>query len=137
MRIELRGLCKSYDGRRVLDRVSLEIAPGQIVAVLGENGAGKTTLLRCLAGVIAPGRHADLAIFDTDQAHWLPRHDLAASVVYASHPGDITHVMCDGRWLMKDRTLVTLDEERIRREAETRALRLVGTPMRLVRRYRG
>jgi ABC-type multidrug transport system ATPase subunit len=54
MRIELQGLCKSYDGRRVLDRVSLEIAPGQIVAVLGENGAGKTTLLRCLAGVIAP-----------------------------------------------------------------------------------
>ena len=55
MRIELQGLCKSYDGRRVLDRVSLEIATGQIVAVLGENGAGKTTLLRCLAGVIAPG----------------------------------------------------------------------------------
>ncbi|MCX5797944.1 MAG: amidohydrolase [Elusimicrobia bacterium] len=89
------------------------------------------------AGVIAPGRRADLALFDTDQAHWVPRHDLGASVVYASHPGDITHVMCDGRWLMKDRRLVTLDEERIRREAETRALRLVGAPMRLVRRYRG
>ncbi|MGD0537152.1 MAG: ATP-binding cassette domain-containing protein [Verrucomicrobiota bacterium] len=55
MRIELQELGKSYDGRRVLDRVSLEIAPGQIVAVLGENRAGKTTLLRCLAGVIAPG----------------------------------------------------------------------------------
>jgi 5-methylthioadenosine/S-adenosylhomocysteine deaminase len=58
-------------------------------------------------------------------------------VVYAAHPGDITHVMCDGRWLMKDRRLVTLDEERVRREAEKRALRLVGAPMRLVRRYRG
>jgi 5-methylthioadenosine/S-adenosylhomocysteine deaminase len=89
------------------------------------------------AGIIAPGRRADLALFDTDQAHWLPRHDLAACLVYSSHPADITHVMCDGRWLMKDRRLVTLDEERIRREAETRALRLVATPMRLVRRYRG
>ncbi len=54
MRIELRRLGKSYDGRRVLDRVSFEVGPGQIVGVLGENGAGKTTLLRCLAGLVAP-----------------------------------------------------------------------------------
>ncbi|MDD5627824.1 MAG: amidohydrolase family protein, partial [Elusimicrobia bacterium] len=96
-------------------------------------------LLRLAASgrTIAPGSAADLAIFATDQAHWVPRHDLAASVVYSSHPGDVTHVMCDGRWLMKDRQLVTLDEERILREAEKRALRLVGAPMRLVRRYRG
>ncbi len=54
MKIETRGVLKSYRSVRALDRVSLEIAPGQIVSLLGANGAGKTTLLRCLAGIAAP-----------------------------------------------------------------------------------
>lgn len=56
MNIEIRGVLKSYRSIRALDRISLEISPGQIVSLLGENGAGKTTLLRCLAGIAAPDR---------------------------------------------------------------------------------
>jgi 5-methylthioadenosine/S-adenosylhomocysteine deaminase len=88
-------------------------------------------------GVIAPGQRADLILFNTDRPHWMPRHDLEASIVYAAHPSDITHVMCDGRWLLRDGVLITLDEERIRHEAEQRAFRMVGTPLRQVRTYRG
>ena len=40
----------SVAGRRLLDHVSLTLAPGEVVTLLGENGAGKTTLLRALAG---------------------------------------------------------------------------------------
>src|SRR5688572_5640717 len=54
MKIELRAVSKSYGKVRALDRASMEIGPGQIVAILGANGAGKTTLLRCLAGIAAP-----------------------------------------------------------------------------------
>jgi len=74
---------------------------------------------------------------DTRGVHWTPRHDLAANVVYASHPADVRYVLCDGRPLLWDGELVTLDEERIRYEAERRAFRMVGTPMRQVRRYTG
>jgi 5-methylthioadenosine/S-adenosylhomocysteine deaminase len=89
------------------------------------------------SGVIAPGKRADFVLFDTDSPHWLPRHDLEAGIVYAAHPSDITHVMCDGRWLLRDGALTLLDEERIRREAESRAFRMVGAPMRQIRSYRG
>jgi iron complex transport system ATP-binding protein len=41
-------------GRRLLDRVDLSVAPGELVAVLGPNGAGKSTLLKVLAGDIEP-----------------------------------------------------------------------------------
>ncbi len=89
------------------------------------------------AGTIAPGQHADLILFNTDRPHWIPRHDLAANIVYAAHPSDITDVMCDGRWLLRDGALTTLDEARIMREAERRAFRMVGTPLRQLREYRG
>jgi ABC-2 type transport system ATP-binding protein len=48
------GLTKSFAGRRVLDRVDLEVAGGSIVALLGPNGAGKTTVVRILATLLMP-----------------------------------------------------------------------------------
>ncbi|HTD87362.1 MAG TPA: ABC transporter ATP-binding protein [Candidatus Binatia bacterium] len=56
MKIELRGVLKTYGPTRALDHVSFQIAPGQIVSLLGLNGAGKTTLMRCLAGIAAPDK---------------------------------------------------------------------------------
>lgn len=49
-----RGICKSFGRRRVLAGVDLDVAAGELVAVVGENGTGKTTLLRILAGDLRP-----------------------------------------------------------------------------------
>ena len=46
--LEVRGLCKSFAGRRVLEDVGFALAAGETVCLLGPRGAGKTTLLRCL-----------------------------------------------------------------------------------------
>jgi ABC-2 type transport system ATP-binding protein len=56
MKIELREVLKSYRSLRALDHISLELAPGQIICLLGPNGSGKTTLIRCLAGIAAPDK---------------------------------------------------------------------------------
>jgi ABC-2 type transport system ATP-binding protein len=48
-----RDLRKSFDGKRVLDDVSFEVEPGDVVGVLGKNGAGKTTLLELVLGFTA------------------------------------------------------------------------------------
>jgi lipopolysaccharide export system ATP-binding protein len=50
----VRGLRKSYRKRPVIRDVSLELARGEVVALLGPNGSGKTTSFYCIAGLIAP-----------------------------------------------------------------------------------
>lgn len=49
--IEIKGLTKYYDGRKILDDVSLKIPKGSIYGLLGRNGIGKTTLIRILLGL--------------------------------------------------------------------------------------
>ena len=52
--ISIQNLSKSFGATRALDRVSLEIAPGELFFLLGPSGCGKTTLLRHIAGFYRP-----------------------------------------------------------------------------------
>src|SRR5580704_12658622 len=52
--LHVNDLVKSFGRRRVVDRVSFEIHPGEIVGLLGPNGAGKTTSFRMATGQLTP-----------------------------------------------------------------------------------
>ena len=65
--LTLTAVTKSFGDRRVLDGLDLEVAPGQVTALLGENGQGKTTLLKLALGVLAG---ADLLGWVVTTAVW-------------------------------------------------------------------
>ncbi len=52
--IHVAGLCKEFDGKRVVDDVAFTVMRGQTVALLGANGAGKTTTIAMLLGLLLP-----------------------------------------------------------------------------------
>ncbi|KAA3657411.1 MAG: amidohydrolase [Chloroflexi bacterium] len=68
-----------------------------------------------VTGSLEPGKQADIAIVDMDGIHNQPHFQNATDavysrIVYAAKSGDVAHVMCNGRWLMRDRELLTIDE---------------------------
>ena len=52
--LEIDGLTAGYDSAAVIRDISLEVAPGEVLALLGANGAGKTTTLRTVSGLVHP-----------------------------------------------------------------------------------
>jgi 5-methylthioadenosine/S-adenosylhomocysteine deaminase len=82
-----------------------------------------------LTGSLEPGKRADLIVVDLDRLHNVPAFDrdpngLYAQIVYASKSTDVVDAMCNGRWLMRDRALLTLDERGLRDAARDAARRV-------------
>jgi len=73
--LEIRDLDAAYSEVTILRGVSLTLAKGESVAVIGANGAGKSTLLRVISGLLRPRRGA--VLFDGAQVDHLPPYDIA------------------------------------------------------------
>ncbi len=73
--LETTKLCKSYNGRVVVDEVSFVLQQQEIVGLLGRNGAGKTTTFRMILGMVVPDRGA-VAFHGSDITH-LPMYKRA------------------------------------------------------------
>src|SRR5438034_2035890 len=54
VRIEVKTLLKSFEGRVILNGISFSVDSGQLLTLLGPSGCGKTTTLRCIAGLEKP-----------------------------------------------------------------------------------
>ena len=79
--LEAEGLHTFYGKSHILHGVSLEVAEGQITALLGRNGAGKTTTLRTLMG-LTPARQGRVTIFGADATRWTTFRIAASGVGY-------------------------------------------------------
>ncbi|MCP3997334.1 MAG: amidohydrolase family protein, partial [bacterium] len=63
-------------------------------------------------GSLEPGKRADLILLDSNSPHLTPLYDPCSHLVYAAGRGDVSTVMIDGRLVMRDRQLLTVDEGR-------------------------
>jgi len=63
--LEIKSLSVNYGSRKVLDDITLEVMPGELLVVIGPNGAGKTTLIRAVSGAL-PLRHGSVQVNGLD-----------------------------------------------------------------------
>jgi len=63
--LQVRNLSKRYDAEAVFADVTLDVAPGEFVAIVGESGVGKSTMLNCLAGLDTVSE-GSVKVLDTD-----------------------------------------------------------------------
>ncbi len=70
--LEVRGLSKSFGGFLAVNKATLEVSKGEIVAVIGPNGAGKTTLFNLVTGILKPD--GGQVIFKGEEITGLPAH---------------------------------------------------------------
>jgi 5-methylthioadenosine/S-adenosylhomocysteine deaminase len=82
-----------------------------------------------LTGSLEPGKRADLIVVDVSALHNVPSFGrdpdgVYGQIVYATKSTDVVDVMCNGRWLMRDRRLLTLDEQALRDAAQRQAKRV-------------
>ena len=104
----------TLDPLAVPARTALKMGTEYGAKAVGLTGVGK----------LEAGCKADITLFDMAGAAWYPRNDLASQLVYSAHADSASTVLVDGRVLMEDGELLTLDKERIFYEAQKCAERL-------------
>ncbi|CAG7591991.1 5-methylthioadenosine/S-adenosylhomocysteine deaminase [Peptoniphilus tyrrelliae] len=71
-------------------------------------------------GLIKEDYMADLTIFDLNSNSFTPRNNLISALVYSANSHDVESVICDGKFIMRDRELVNVDEEKVRQVVNKR-----------------
>ena len=77
MTLTAKNLTKSFSGKTVVNHISIEVKPGEIVGLLGPNGAGKTTSFDMVVGLVKP-ESGEIKLFEKDITNF-PVHERARS----------------------------------------------------------
>ena len=124
--IQLKNLQAGYPGRPVLEDVSLDFRPGQVLAILGPNGCGKSTLLRASNGLLA--KSGGEVLLDGRPIEGLSAKEIAQKVAYLPQSRAVASITA-GRMVLHGRFPYLSYPRRYRREdyeLARRALDWVG-----------
>ena len=101
------------------------VLPAYTALAMATRGSAEVLGIAHQVGRIEPGMKADIALLDFQQPHLVPRHDVISHLVYAARAGDVRTVFINGRPVMLDRKLLTIDEEEVCGRVRERLKRLV------------
>jgi len=101
------------------------VVPAYTALELATRGGAAALGLADRVGQLKIGMKADVILLDFEQAHLFPPHDVVSHLVYSARAGDVRTVFVNGRPLLRDRILQTLDEGEIFGQVRARLTRLV------------
>jgi len=100
------------------------VIPAQEAVKMATSYGAEALGIGDITGKIAPGMKADITLFNMHAPHWYPRHDPLSLLTYSANSSDVHTVMVNGKVLLANKKLTTIDEEQIMYEANKRGFRL-------------
>jgi len=91
--VEIRNLSAGYGGQRVLNEVTLDFHPGEVLTILGPNGCGKSTLLRTVAGLLPPS--GGQILIDGRDAAQQKQKEIAKKISYLAQNRSIPNISAE------------------------------------------
>jgi 5-methylthioadenosine/S-adenosylhomocysteine deaminase len=107
-----------------IDRMDPEALSAQTVLTMATSGGAKAIGMRDQIGALSVGMKADLIQVSFDDVHFVPTYDVISHLVYVADEQDVATVIVDGKVLLRDNKLITIDTERVAREARELAGRI-------------
>jgi 5-methylthioadenosine/S-adenosylhomocysteine deaminase len=107
-------------------RLDSTVVPSEDILRMATINGARALLDDALYGSLETGKKADLIIINPQGPSMMPVNDKIASLVTSMHSSNVESVMCNGKWLMRDRKILTLDEEAIIAEACRRGAAIYG-----------
>lgn len=102
------------------------VVPAYTALEMGTVNGAKALGLEGKVGQIKVGHLADLIMIDLNKPHFFPRFNMTASLIYSAQASDVKDVMIDGRWVMRNYELLTINEKEVFANANACALNLIG-----------
>ena len=101
-----------------------EVMSAATVLTMATRGGAVATGLGDSVGSIEAGKRADVIQVEFGDVHHVPTYDVVSHLVYVTDEQDVSSVIVDGRILMRDRELLTIDTNRVAAEANALAAKI-------------
>jgi 5-methylthioadenosine/S-adenosylhomocysteine deaminase len=98
--------------------------PARTALGMATSGGARALGLDAEIGSLAVGKRADLIQVSLEDLHFTPLYDVISHLVYVADEQDVVSVVVDGKTVVRDREVLTLDVARLRREAAAVATRI-------------
>jgi 5-methylthioadenosine/S-adenosylhomocysteine deaminase len=109
-----------------VDRMDPTVLSASTVLRMATRGGAEAIGLGDKVGVLAVGMRADLIQVSFDDVHFVPTYDVMSHLVYVADEQDVASTVVDGKVLMRNGEVLTVDTERVRRDAKALAARIQG-----------
>jgi 5-methylthioadenosine/S-adenosylhomocysteine deaminase len=110
-----KSLMRAYWGVPIFDPV---VMPSKNIIEMATLGGAKSMLRDQELGTLEVGKKADMILINIDQPHIQPTHNLINTLIESVNSNDVTDVLVNGKILMRNREVLTLDEEKIKFESK-------------------
>ncbi len=101
------------------------VLPAKTILEMATRKAAKALGLEKITGSLEPGKRADITLIDLKKPHLTPLHNPYANMIYSASGSDVQTLIVNGRIVMENREVKTLDEEEIMQKAQETALNLL------------